>query len=226
MTPSLPDWIADENLLRDEATLFGLSDARPDEKIAALRLAFAALMAPLEKQLEQGHETVSELDDLLATTRQAVTHLTQRTDADALPRPPVGWLLLGLGGSVGLGVGVVGALGRWLPGQAVAGWLLAGLAVIGGCVGTLWLTIGHHRARLTQHRAQSVARQTELNRLREQVRWAQADRRERVAARYELEARLSQLTATRDRLVRLFESEFNLARSVRQRTSEKLYELS
>lgn len=225
MTHSLPDWLADENLLRDEAVLFGLSDARPDEKIAAIRLAFAALTAPLEKQLEQGHEAVGDLNESIETTKQAMAHLTQRAKAEPLPGPPVGWLLLGTGLSVSLSVGVVAAFQRGLSNQIVAGWVLAGLMSLSGCVGTLWLSLIQYRARLVQHNAQAAARTTEQSRLQEQVRWAQADKRAQVAALYDTEARLAQLTATRDRLVRLFESEFNLARSVRQRANQALFEV-
>lgn len=225
MTPSLPDWIADENLLRDEAVLFGLSEARPDEKIAAIQLAFAALTAPLERQLEQEHEAVGDLTDAIETAKQAITDLTQRVEADTLPRPPVGGVSLGIGLSVSLGVGVVAGLQHLLPGQPIAGWLLAGLAGLSGCAGTLWLTFSQQRARLVQHSAQAAARAAELTRLQEQLRWAQTDKRERVTTLYATEAQLNQLTATRDRLVRLFESEFNLARSVRHRTNRDLFEV-
>lgn len=217
---ALPDWIANESLLRDEAVLFGLSDARPDEKLAAIRLAFAAQTASLEKDIEQGHETVGDLNGSLDKATHELTQLTQQ--ADTLPRPPIGWALLGLGVTVGGSIGVALFLQRQLPDLNWLTILLAGVLAVSGCVGTLLLAVTQHRAQLAQHQRRIATQAATIKTLRQQLGSWQAEKSRQVAALYAAEARLTQLNATRDRLLRLFESEYNLARSVRDRVNENL----
>lgn len=217
---ALPDWIANESLLRDEAVLFGLSDARPDEKLAAIRLAFAAQTASLEKQLEQGHETVSDLNGSLEKATHELAQLTKQ--AYTLPRPPIGWALLGLGLSVGGSVGLAFLLQRQLPDLTLLTSILAGVLAVSGCAGTLLLAVAHHRAQLAQHQHRTTTQAATIKTLRQQLGSWQAEKSRQVASLYAAEARLTQLNATRDRLLRLFESEYNLARSVRDRVNENL----
>jgi hypothetical protein len=208
----------DEQQLCDEAALFGLAGVRPDEKLATIRLTFAARLAPLEKQLEQGHERVGELNTWLDAAQQELTYLTQRTQANRVPRPPVGWLALGISFSVGLSVGVAGLLAIQWPTLLVVTYLMAGLIGGSGCLGTLLFGLNHYRAHLRDHDRQLTAQTDALAQVRAQVAMWQTEKQQQVAARYTTEAEVSQLTANRDRLLRLFESEYNLARSLRHRT--------
>ncbi|QDK79419.1 hypothetical protein EXU85_12720 [Spirosoma sp. KCTC 42546] len=61
-TDPLPTWLADEESLRDEGVLFGLSDARPDGKLAQIRAYFGQQSAPLDEQIEQHTEKIGELN--------------------------------------------------------------------------------------------------------------------------------------------------------------------
>lgn len=61
-TEPLPNWLADEESLRDEGVLFGLSDARPDGKLAQIRAYFGQQTAPIDQQIEQHTEKIGELN--------------------------------------------------------------------------------------------------------------------------------------------------------------------
>lgn len=110
MLPSAPEpipaWLADERLLRDEGVLFGLSDARAEEKIAVIRTFFANQTAGLERQIEHHNEKIGELnlfigqrENELGELEHRRTTLLARQPADhQLPRTVVGLLLaLGMG---------------------------------------------------------------------------------------------------------------------------------
>ncbi|WP_461117339.1 hypothetical protein [Spirosoma jeollabukense] len=77
----LPDWLTDEENLRDEGVLFGLSDARPDEKIAEIRSLFSQQAAPLERLLEQHTGKLSELNGLIEQQENLITSLRGQSSA-------------------------------------------------------------------------------------------------------------------------------------------------
>ena len=58
----LPNWLADEESLRDEGVFFGLSDARSDEKVAQIQAFFSRQAAPLEDAIEQYSVEINELN--------------------------------------------------------------------------------------------------------------------------------------------------------------------
>ena len=58
----LPSWFTNEESLRDEGVLFGLSDARPDGKLAQIRAFFARQVAPLDKLVDEQIEKIGELN--------------------------------------------------------------------------------------------------------------------------------------------------------------------
>ncbi|GAB3014380.1 hypothetical protein GCM10027185_06890 [Spirosoma pulveris] len=58
----LPGWLADTDALRDEGVLFGLSNARPDEKIAQIRAYFTRQIAPLDESIDEQSEKIGELN--------------------------------------------------------------------------------------------------------------------------------------------------------------------
>ncbi len=59
---TVPAWLEDEDLLRDEAVLFGLSEARADEKVALIKHYFAHRTADLERTAERYNEQIGELN--------------------------------------------------------------------------------------------------------------------------------------------------------------------
>ena len=58
----LPDWLSDDNLLRDEAALLGLSHAPPEEKTSLIRLYFKQQTIQLEREREELGEKIGELN--------------------------------------------------------------------------------------------------------------------------------------------------------------------
>ena len=48
-----PSWLEDETLLRDEGVIFGLSESKPEEKVAIIRNYFVHQTADLEREVER-----------------------------------------------------------------------------------------------------------------------------------------------------------------------------
>ncbi|MGM9508905.1 hypothetical protein ACS5NO_14305 [Larkinella sp. GY13] len=78
----LPDWLSDDNLLRDEAALLGLSHAPLEEKTSLIRLYFKHLTIHLEREREELGEKIGELNlgieqktNRLEELRQKITRL-------------------------------------------------------------------------------------------------------------------------------------------------------
>ena len=59
---TMPYWLADEDTLRDEGVLFGLSESEPNEKIDSIHNYFQHLTANPERDIEQQNERVQELN--------------------------------------------------------------------------------------------------------------------------------------------------------------------
>ncbi|GAB2584457.1 hypothetical protein GCM10027190_37130 [Spirosoma areae] len=97
----MPGWLADEENLRDEGSLFGLSDARPDEKIAQIQAYFGQQAVPLEEVINQHTEKIGELnlfigqrESRIATVQNQINELVDRQPiATNLIRNAVGLLL-------------------------------------------------------------------------------------------------------------------------------------
>ncbi|NBB19158.1 hypothetical protein GVN20_07310 [Runella sp. CRIBMP] len=58
----LPSWLEDETLLRDEGVIFGLSESKPEEKVAIIRSYFVHQTADLELDVERYGEKIQELN--------------------------------------------------------------------------------------------------------------------------------------------------------------------
>ncbi|GAB4045173.1 hypothetical protein [Spirosoma litoris] len=88
-TAPLPAWLADEESLRDEGVLFGLSDARPDGKVAQIRAYFGQQVAPLEEQVEHYTDKIGELNLLIEQRENRITGLRDQSsdlrDAQTTP---------------------------------------------------------------------------------------------------------------------------------------------
>ena len=57
-----PSWLENDDLLRDEGVLFGLSDSKPDEKIAIIKSYFTHQTASLEREVEHYGEKIQEIN--------------------------------------------------------------------------------------------------------------------------------------------------------------------
>lgn len=219
-TYTLPNWIADEQLLRDEAVLFGLSEARPDDKIAVIRLAFATLTAPLEKQIEQHHEAIGTLNGLLESTRNELILSVQTGSETELATAPFTLFLAGTTLSLGLGMGLYAGILALLATPVLA-LLMAGFLAGSGCILTV---LGSYRifckylivSQLSQENTQKQRKQLTTTILDlERQKQAQLDQL------YRAEATLNQQQAHRDELTRVFASDFDLARSIRHQLHDR-----
>lgn len=220
---TLPVWITDEQQLRDEAVLFGLSEARPDEKLATIRLAFAALTAPLEKQIEQHHEAVGNLNSLIDAADHQLASLkinSQQTSAN-------NWTLAGAAVGVLLSLGLCAGtyLGTLSLVNAQLAIMLAGLIGVSGCILTFFLGQATYRGRLKDsellQRKQDDAYRQQLAAISDYQKQKQIE----IEQLYKDEATLNQHNAHRDLLIRLFESEFDLARSLRHRVGDRFIDV-
>jgi hypothetical protein len=84
----LPHWLADEESLRDEGIMFGLSDADPSEKVASIRAYFSQQGAALEHTREHHTETIGEIN-LLIEQRESRTTELRRQMTDVQNRQPL-----------------------------------------------------------------------------------------------------------------------------------------
>ncbi len=215
--PPLPGWLADEASLADEAVLFGLSEARPDERIAQIRLAFAERTIALEKQIEQAQEQVGELNLAIEAAQSRLISL-----AIPPPTPDAGrWFsvagqrfLLRLGLSLMGSVGAFFGVDTLFPAAAI-GLLLGGLVGVGGIGAALIRYSFDQKSRLEQHRTARESKAAQLTRVNAEIIDYQQHKANLINELYQHEAGRDAQYAHRDRLVRLFESEFDLARSLR-----------
>lgn len=74
----IPAWLEDEDLLRDEGVIFGLSEAKPEEKIAAIRTYFAHRSADLERDIERYNEKIGELNLFIEQKENRIGELDHR----------------------------------------------------------------------------------------------------------------------------------------------------
>jgi hypothetical protein len=220
---TLPVWITDDQLLRDEAVLFGLSEARPDEKIASIRLAFAALTAPLEKQIEQHHETIGSLNLFLDTLETQPMTQGNAAKPSLISGWPIGAFLIGLFLSV---LGCVAAyLGALTVLNSQVALLISGLIGLSGCAATLFISQAMYQRSITNNgQLQSRWAAAYKQQVTDRTNWQQQKRAE-IDKLYQAEATLNQQNAHRDLIIRLFESEFDLARSLRHQVRDRFIAL-
>ncbi len=97
----IPFWLENEDALRDEGVIFGLSEAKAEEKIGAIRNYFAHQTAELEKTVEYHSEKIGEINLLIEQKETRINELTEkarvlenreRTDHQ-LPRTVIGIVL-------------------------------------------------------------------------------------------------------------------------------------
>jgi hypothetical protein len=97
----VPFWLENEDALRDEGVIFGLSETRAEEKVGAIRNYFAHQTAELEKTVEYHSEKIGELNLFIEQKETRINELVEksrilenreRTDHQ-LPRTLIGIIL-------------------------------------------------------------------------------------------------------------------------------------
>jgi len=99
--PLTPFWLENEDALRDEGVIFGLSESKAEEKIAAIRNYFSHKTANLEKTVEYLSEKIGELNLFIEQKETRINELKEKAlvleNREAathyLPRTIVGLLL-------------------------------------------------------------------------------------------------------------------------------------
>ncbi|GAB4015846.1 hypothetical protein [Spirosoma koreense] len=292
----LPAWLLDEETLRDEGVLFGLSDAPPDGKVAEIRAAFGQLAAPLEEVIEHCTEKIGELnlfieqrENRLTALQNQFTELSDRQPApnnlirtvaslclsitlcignffliDETLRPafPNRWVAVGvflagmfnlfgrtsffyetdsrLSGrrimeETGLPLAasvfiLVHALQTQSTGAALGLFvfvsflfLLAGKLLLSTLTAlqTDLTVIRQNQQHLIEKAQHLPLLASDIERLEREVDEIRAQKWPIVTALNQAQANSTQLNTRRDRLVNLYMSEFELARSLRERLSEQ-----
>jgi hypothetical protein len=181
-------------LLRDEAVLFGLSEARPDEKIAAIRLAFAALTAAAGKAGRAASGGYRPPELIAGRGGGRAAKAVWGLFATQVRRLASGTCLLGLLGSIALCVGTY--LGTASMTNAQLALLAAGLAGLSCCAATLFILPGVYRSALTnsclaQSRDEEIRKQQMASKLT-----YQQQKRKRSASYTRLKPLLTSSTPT------------------------------
>ncbi|CAG4989603.1 hypothetical protein DYBT9275_00325 [Dyadobacter sp. CECT 9275] len=98
----MPYWLEDEDTLRDEGVLFGLSESEPSEKTEIIQKYFSQLGAPHAAEIEQQNERIQELNLFIGQKSNRMDELGQKLRAQSdlrftaehhLPRTLMGLLL-------------------------------------------------------------------------------------------------------------------------------------
>ena len=216
MTP-LPNWLTDEASLADEAVLFGLSEARPDERIAQIRLAFLERTVLVEKRIEQAQKQVSDLNAAIDAAQRSLDELATRpstTGNGPLFSLAGQRLLLRFCLSLAFSTALFFGAEQLLP-ATLAGVLLGGLAGLGGIGAALIGYVFDGRVRLEQQREDRQGRDEQRAKTEKKRTDYQQTKQQVIAELYHYEANRDGQYAHRDRLICLFDSEFDLARSLR-----------
>ncbi|WP_435357271.1 hypothetical protein [Emticicia sp. SJ17W-69] len=76
---NIPFWLENEDALRDEGVIFGLSESKAEEKIGAIRNYFAHQTAELEKTVEYHSEKIGELNLFIEQKESRINELTEKS---------------------------------------------------------------------------------------------------------------------------------------------------
>jgi hypothetical protein len=74
----LPHWLENEDALRDEGVIFGLSESKAEEKTAIIRNVFAYQTADLEKEVEEYNEKIGEFNLFIEQKELRINELTEK----------------------------------------------------------------------------------------------------------------------------------------------------
>lgn len=131
-----PSWLEDETLLRDEGVIFGLSESKPEEKVAIIRNYFVHQTADLEREVERHGEKIQELNLFIEQKENRINELKEkanqlenrRNDGEhQLPRT-----IVGLAFSVAMCVGNYFLIADTLqPAYKSSQWIAVGVFLAG-----------------------------------------------------------------------------------------------
>jgi hypothetical protein len=76
---NIPFWLENEDALRDEGVIFGLSESKAEEKVGAIRNYFAHQTAELEKNVEYNSEKIGELNLFIEQKETRINELTEKS---------------------------------------------------------------------------------------------------------------------------------------------------
>jgi hypothetical protein len=133
---TMPHWLEDEDTLRDEGVLFGLSESESTEKTDIIHKYFSHLTAELSGEIEQRNEKIQELNLFIGQKTNRIETLSERLSAHInphlisehhLPRT-----LIGLALSVAMCVGNFYLIRESLkPSFADSSWIALGVFLAG-----------------------------------------------------------------------------------------------
>lgn len=76
---NIPFWLENEDALRDEGVIFGLSESKSEEKVGAIRNYFAHQTAELEKDVEYYSEKIGEINLFIEQKETRINELTEKS---------------------------------------------------------------------------------------------------------------------------------------------------
>ncbi|WP_229253677.1 hypothetical protein [Dyadobacter sp. NIV53] len=133
---SIPYWLSDEDTLRDEGVLFGLSESEPTEKTDIIQKYFSQLAAEPVSYIEQHNERIQELNLFIGKKTDRIEelkirlneHEAAKTDSDHhLPRT-----LIGLSLCIAMCIGNFFLIRQSLrPAFAESSWIALGIFLAG-----------------------------------------------------------------------------------------------
>lgn len=135
-TMNQPDWLINQDILRDEGVIFGLSGSNPDEKISIIRHYFSQQTAETDKVIGQKEEEIGELNYWINEKESLVKELEQKiqqlknqefTEQHHLPRTIMGLLL-----ATGIAIGNYFLIEESLRGQFEQSKLIASGVFLAG----------------------------------------------------------------------------------------------
>lgn len=80
---SIPYWLEDEDTLRDEGVLFGLSESDPNEKTDIIHKYFLHLVAEPVSQIEQHNERIQELNLFIGQKSNRIEYLVSNSTVES-----------------------------------------------------------------------------------------------------------------------------------------------
>jgi hypothetical protein len=133
---TIPYWLEDEDTLRDEGVLFGLSESESSEKTEIIHKYFSHLTAELHGAIEQQNERIQELNLFIGQKTDRVEILTQRLSSPISPKTDsehqLPRTLIGLALSIAMCVGNFYLIRESLkPAFAESSWIALGVFLAG-----------------------------------------------------------------------------------------------
>jgi hypothetical protein len=83
---AIPYWLEDEDTLRDEGVLFGLSESESTEKTEIIHKYFTHLTSDLSGNIEQQNERIQELNLFIGQKSMRIENLTERLSSHITPK--------------------------------------------------------------------------------------------------------------------------------------------